>query len=162
MYELRYQGRSFGLHVRVQEFNVRFQSAYTSVIYVYIGPRTARKVGSSRLEINPINFSHINLHKISTKFSIRPFRFFSIYGMPPCGRVRVQPASPQLLSGISGHWIISSSALYLLEQMYEIENDPPLHMRQRLATDLEVSQRQVSARARPPVRARPGSLQPSF
>ena len=90
-----------------------------------------------------------------------------IYGMPPCGRVRVQPASPQLLSAIdnpiSGRWIkISSSALYLLEQMYEIENDPPLHMRQRLATDLEVSQRQVSARARPPVRARPGSLQPSF
>ena len=88
------------------------------------------------------------------------------YGMAPCGRVRVQPASPQLLSAIdnpiSGRWIISSSALYLLEQMYEIENDPPLHMRQRLATDLEVSQRQVSARARPPVRARPGSLQPSF
>ena len=75
-----------------------------------------------------------------------------IYGMPPCGRVRVQPASPQLLSAIdnpiSGRWIISSSALYLLEQMYEIENDPPLHMRQRLATDLEVSQRLVSARAR--------------
>ena len=85
-----------------------------------------------------------------------------IYGMPPCGRVRVQPASPQLLSGISGRWIISSSALYLLEQMYEIENDPPLHMRQRLAADLEVSQRQVSARARPSLRARPGSLQPSF
>jgi hypothetical protein len=85
--------------------------------------------------------------------------------MPPCGRERrVQPASPQLLSGIdiSERWIISSSALYLLEQMYEIENDPPLHMRQRLATDLEVSQRQVSARARPPVRARPGSLQTTF
>ena len=87
------------------------------------------------------------------------------YGsMPPC-RVRVQPASsPPLLSAIenpiSRRWIIniSSSALYLLEQMYEIENDPPLHMRQRLATDLEVSQRQVFARARPPVRARPGSL----
>ena len=107
-----------------------------------------------------------NLHKISTKISVSPFRFFSIYGMPLCGRVRMQPASPQLLSAIdnpiSGRWIISSSALYLLEQMYEIENDPPLHMRQRLATDLEVSQRQVSARARPPVRARPGSLQPSF
>ena len=89
-----------------------------------------------------------------------------IYGKPPCGRVRVQPASPQLLSAIdnpiSGRWIIniSSSALYLLEQMYEIENDPPLHMCQRLATDLEVSQRQVFARARPPVRARPGSLYP--
>ena len=87
-------------------------------------------------------------------------------GTAPCARVRVQPARPQLLSAvdsaIGGRWIISSSALYLLEQMYEIENDPSLHMRQRLATDLEVSQRQVSARARPPVRARPGSLQPSF
>ena len=51
------------------------------------------------------------------------------YGMAPCGRVRVQPASPQLLSAvdnpsstISGRWIISSSALYLLEQVYKIEN----------------------------------------
>ena len=87
------------------------------------------------------------------------------YGMAPCGRVRVQPASPQLLSAvdnpsstISGRWIISSSALYLLEQVYKIENYPSLHMRQRLAADLEVSQRQVFARAWPPVR--PGSLPP--
>jgi len=72
------------------------------------------------------------------------------YGMAPCGRVRVQPASPQLLSAvdnpsstIGGRWIISSSALYLLEQVYKIENYPSLHMRQRLATDLEVSQRQI-------------------
>eukprot|EP00322_Chrysochromulina_rotalis_P000270 CAMPEP_0115849252 /NCGR_PEP_ID=MMETSP0287-20121206/11353_1 /TAXON_ID=412157 /ORGANISM="Chrysochromulina rotalis, Strain UIO044" /LENGTH=660 /DNA_ID=CAMNT_0003303213 /DNA_START=76 /DNA_END=2059 /DNA_ORIENTATION=- len=42
-----------------------------------------------------------------------------------------------------GRWIITSSALYLLEQVYKIENYPSLQMRQRLAMDLGVSARQV-------------------
>ncbi len=72
------------------------------------------------------------------------------YATAPCSQVRVQPASPQFLtavdspaSTVKGRWIISASALYLLEQVYKIENYPSLHMRQRLATDLGVSQRQV-------------------
>ena len=40
-------------------------------------------------------------------------------------------------------WIISPPALYLLEQVFKIEHFPSLHMRQRLAADLNVSARQV-------------------
>ena len=40
-------------------------------------------------------------------------------------------------------WSISSSALYLLEQVFKIERFPSLHMRQRLAVDLGVTARQV-------------------
>ena len=43
-------------------------------------------------------------------------------------------------------WIISSAALYLLEQVFKMERFPSLHMRQRLAMDLGVSARQVSRR----------------
>ena len=40
-------------------------------------------------------------------------------------------------------WIISPPVLYLLEQVFKMEHFPSLHMRQRLAADLNVSARQV-------------------
>lgn len=49
--------------------------------------------------------------------------------------------------GSKARWIISSSALFLLEQVYRIDRFPSLEMRQRLADDLGVSARQVRARA---------------
>lgn len=71
-------------------------------------------------------------------------------GLQPSGRVRMQACRPQILQAVEapdnyakGRWIISSSALYLLEQIFKIENYPSLHMRQRLAADLGVSARQV-------------------
>ena len=48
----------------------------------------------------------------------------------------------------NSRWIITPSMLYLLEQVFNIERFPSLHMRQRLAADLQVSARQVSARFR--------------
>ena len=42
-------------------------------------------------------------------------------------------------------WIISAPALHLLEQVFKMEHFPSLHMRQRLAADLDVSARQVRA-----------------
>ena len=60
-------------------------------------------------------------------------------------------------------WIISSSALFLLEQIFKIDRFPSLEMRQRLADDLGVSARQVcghgtnNAPARAPTRG-PGFL----
>ena len=47
-------------------------------------------------------------------------------------------------------WIISPPTLYLLEQVFKMEHFPSLHMRQRLAADLNVSARQVRRRALPP------------
>ena len=43
-------------------------------------------------------------------------------------------------------WIISAPALHLLEQVFKMEHFPSLHMRQRLAADLNVSARQVRSR----------------
>ena len=43
----------------------------------------------------------------------------------------------------AGRWIIDAPTLYLLEQVFKMERFPSQHMRQRLATDLKVSDRQV-------------------
>jgi hypothetical protein len=64
-------------------------------------------------------------------------------------------------------WVITSPALYLLEQVYKMERFPSLRMRQRLAADLNVSARQVCARVascehlRPPPHP-PPLLYPTF
>ena len=59
------------------------------------------------------------------------------------------PLDAQLSCGddkTKGRWTISSSALYLLEQVFKMERFPSLHMRQRLAADPGVTARQVGRR----------------
>jgi len=48
-----------------------------------------------------------------------------------------------LIEKTKARWIISPPVLYLLEQVFKMEHFPSLHMRQRLAADLNVSARQV-------------------
>ena len=55
-------------------------------------------------------------------------------------------------------WLISPPALYLLEQVFKMEHFPSLHMRQRLAADLNVSARQVRGYT-PRARAPPAALE---